>query len=184
MCSIVGASRRGFSLGAADFLIKPVDEERLLTALTRLGDHEDGDHREGRRVLIIDDSPDDRNLLRRTLQSAREAYQVMEAGNGLEAIDVIHKAKPDLVILDLVMPEMDGFAVVESLKSNSDTRQIPIIILTGNDLAARESAKMTGQVAAVIRKGLFDEDEFFEDIARALQSLRKTTSAAEKEENL
>jgi signal transduction histidine kinase/CheY-like chemotaxis protein len=184
MCSIVGASRRGFSLGAADFLIKPVDEERLLRALKRLDDHADNNPSKGRRVLIIDDSPDDRNLLRRTLQSAREPYHVMEAGNGLEGIEAIHKAKPDLVILDLVMPEMDGFAVVEALKSNSDMRQIPIIIVTGMELAPQERAQITGQVAALFRKGLFDEEEFFEDIARALQKLRRTTSAADKERNL
>ena len=172
MCSIVGAAGRGFSLGAVDFLIKPVTEDRLMTALTRLENGAGDGQATVKRVLIIDDTPGDRTLLRRTIEAAREPYHVIEANGGLEGVEIIQKRPPDLVVLDLMMPEMDGFAVLESLKSDQTTRKIPIIIVTAKDLTAKESAQINGQVAALFRKGLFKEDELLHDLNLALFRVR------------
>jgi GAF domain-containing protein/CheY-like chemotaxis protein len=182
MCSFVDAAGRGFSLGAADFLVKPVTEERLLAALTRLDDDAHHDLGRPRRVLVIDDTPEDRKLLRRTLESAVEPYHVLEAGGGPEGIELIENAHPDLVVLDLMMPEMDGFAVLESLKSSRELRQVPIIIVTAKDLTEHERNRIQGRAAALFQKGLFREDEFFQDIRRALEMVSKPSHERQEPE--
>jgi signal transduction histidine kinase/DNA-binding response OmpR family regulator len=175
MCSIVNAAGRGFSLGAADFLVRPFTEERLLAAMARLEDGERRGPNEPRRVVIIDDTPEDRKLLRRTLESADEPYHVIEASGGFEGVKAIKDQKPDLVVLDLMMPEMDGFAVLESLKRDSEMREIPIIIVTAKELTEIERAQINGRVAALYQKGLFEEDEFIQDLSLALHRLSHTT---------
>jgi signal transduction histidine kinase/response regulator RpfG family c-di-GMP phosphodiesterase len=173
MCSIVGAAGRGFSLGAADFLIKPISEEKLMTALARLENGSDNDSTAVRQILIIDDTPADRQLLRRTIEAAQEAYHVIEAGDGKEGVEIIQRHPPDLVVLDLLMPEMDGFAVLEQLKTDQEMRRIPIIIVTAKDLTAQEQAEINGHVAALFRKGLFREEELLQDLNLALHRARK-----------
>jgi CheY-like chemotaxis protein/anti-sigma regulatory factor (Ser/Thr protein kinase) len=179
LCSIVSAAGRGLSLGAADYLEKPIAEDQLLAALTRL--EQSTDRRPGRSarlVLIIDDSPEARRLLRRALETAGERYQVIEAGGGLEGIAAIRQAQPDLVVLDLMMPDMDGIAVLESLKRDTELRQIPIIIVTAKELTPQERDQINGQVAALFQKGLFDEDELLQDLN---QALRRVYRSAEKD---
>lgn len=172
MCSIVGAAGRGFSMGAADFLIKPISEERLMTALARLENGYDDGSSVVKRLLIIDDTPEDRQLLRRTIEAAQESYQVIEAADGKQGIDIIQERCPDLVVLDLLMPEMDGFAVLEVLKTDQEMRRIPIIIVTTKDLTAEEQAEINGHVAALFRKGLFREEELLQDLNLALHRAR------------
>lgn len=173
VCSVVSAAGRGFSLGAADFLVKPITEDLLLASLDQLENRLDREPGEALRILIIDDVPHDRRLLRRTIESADEPYEIAEAAGGLEGIESIQHSPPDLVVLDLMMPELDGFAVLESLKSDRDLRRIPIIIVTAKDLTNRERARINGQVAALFQKGLFDEDELLQDLNRVLHPVRK-----------
>jgi signal transduction histidine kinase/response regulator RpfG family c-di-GMP phosphodiesterase len=173
MCSIVGAAGRGFSMGAADFLVKPISEEKLMTALAHLENEYDSGSATVRQVLIIDDTPADRQLLRRTIETAQESYQVIEAGDGKQGVDIIQEQRPDLIILDLLMPEMDGFAVLEVLKTDQEMRRIPIIIVTAKDLTAQEQAEINGHVAALFRKGLFKEEELLQDLNLALHRARR-----------
>jgi CheY-like chemotaxis protein len=176
MCSIVSAAGRGFSMGATDFLVKPITAERLLAALARLESGSDRSPGESRQVLIIDDTLEDRKLLRRTIESAREPYHVLEATDGFEGIEIIQQTRPDLVVLDLMMPEMDGFSVLESLKQDKDMRQIPIIVVTAKDLTEQERAQINGQVSALFQKGLFQEDELLQDLNQALHMMRSADS--------
>ncbi len=173
ICSIVSDEGCGFSLGAADYLVKPIAEDRLLETLSRLENGFGRKPSEMRRVLIIDDTPEDRKFLRRVIESANECYQVTEAGGGVEGVNVIQQDKPDLVILDLLMPGMDGFSVLESLKVDKRTRQIPIIIVTAKELTDQERTQINGKVAALFRKGLFKEDELVQDLHYALHRARK-----------
>jgi GAF domain-containing protein/CheY-like chemotaxis protein/anti-sigma regulatory factor (Ser/Thr protein kinase) len=173
ICSIVSDTGYGFSLGAADYLVKPILEEQLLDALARLDDSTGHSPGELRRVLIIDDSPEDRLLLRRTIESASGAYQVLEASGGLEGISIIQQQRPDLVVLDLMMPEMDGFAVLETLKSDEEMRQTPIIIVTAKELTEQERTQLNGRIAALLQKGLFNENELLQDINLALRRVRQ-----------
>ncbi len=183
MCSIVNAAGRGFSLGAADFLVKPITEKQLLTTLARLQDSSpEGRPNRPLQVLIIDDTADDRKLLRRTLESTDGAYHVLEASNGYQGIDMIQQQRPDLVVLDLMMPEMDGFAVLELLKRDEELRQIPIIIVTAKELTEQERIRINGQAAALFQKGLFKAEELLQDVNYALHQVGRVTQESTKEE--
>jgi len=167
MCTIVSEKGRGLSLGAADYLIKPILEQDLIAALDRL-DREEGRHR----VLVVDDQPDDRNLLRRMIET-QEGYEVMEAASGQEAIMLVHQRRPHIIILDLLMPEMDGFAVLEALKADETTRAIPIIVVTAKELTERDRQLLNNRIEALIQKGVLQQEELLEDVAAALRKLAR-----------
>jgi signal transduction histidine kinase/CheY-like chemotaxis protein len=167
MCTSVSEKGRGLSLGAADYLVKPILEQDLISALDRL-DREEGRHR----VLVVDDQPDDRNLLRRIIET-QEGYQVMEAASGQEAIMLVHQRRPHIIILDLLMPEMDGFAVLEALKADEATRAIPIIVVTAKELTERDRQLLNNRIEALIQKGVLQQEELLEDVAAALRKLAR-----------
>ena len=165
ICSIVSQEERGMSLGAADYLVKPIMEEDLVTALDRLNS-DPGSHK----VLVADDYAEDRNLLRRMIES-QDGYQVVEAEGGEEAIKLIRELHPHIVILDLLMPRVDGFTVLESIKSDRQTRSIPVIVVTAKELNEEERQRLTHRVEALVQKGVLRQDELLEDVAAALRKL-------------
>ena len=172
ICSIVSNEGLGFSLGAADYLVKPIMEEELLSALARL-DHQTDEVE----VLVVDDQADDILLIRRILE-AQHRYRVIEADGGQVGIDLVHQRKPDIIILDLMMPEVDGFAVLEDVKRDPDTRDIPVIVITAKELTEGEQQQLTGQVEVLLRKGLFTEHELLEDLGRALERIEARQTEA------
>lgn len=137
-------------------------EEGLLAALSRVAA---GDFP---RVLIVDDSSDARRLIRRILQSQGE-YSFLEAVNGAEAIQLAAQEHPDLIILDLMMPEVDGFAVLEALKNNPLTAKIPVIVSTAKELTLGEKNFLQGQIQALMQKGSFMSDELLEEVKALLK---------------
>jgi CheY-like chemotaxis protein len=163
MCSIVADQDHGVSLGASDYLIKPIMEQELIAALERL-DRKDQDHH---RVLIVDDQSEDRSLLRRMIES-QDGYEVMEAAGGQEAIDLVEKVRPSIIILDLMMPDVNGFAVLESVKANKATRSIPIIVVTAKTLTQEERNVLNKGVQSLLQKGLFGQEELLADVSAAL----------------
>ncbi len=166
VCSIVGEKERGLSLGASDYLLKPILEEDLVAALERL-DREEGRHR----VLVVDDQPRDRKLLCRMIES-QDGYEVVEAASGQEAIALIRQVRPNIIILDLMMPEVDGFAVLESIKADRTTRSIPIIVVTAKDLTREERNTLNKRVETLLQKGLFEQQELLADVAAALERIK------------
>jgi signal transduction histidine kinase/CheY-like chemotaxis protein len=166
ICSIVSDKNRGFSLGAADYLVKPIAEQDLLQALKHL---ESEPEKQGK-VLVIDDQADDILLIRRILE-VQARYKIIEASNGKQGLELVHNVNPDLIILDLMMPEMDGFKVVEALKDSDKTRSIPIIIVSAKELSPIEQQLLTGQVEVLLRKGIFTENELLEDVSQALKRI-------------
>lgn len=166
MCSIISDKNRGFSLGATGYLTKPIAEERLISVLNQLDHPEKAEVK----VLVVDDQADDILLIRRILE-AQPNHTILEASNGKEALDLIEHNEPDLIILDLKMPEMDGFATIAALKEHERTRAIPIIIVSGQDFTRDEQSYLTGQVEALLHKGLFTENELLEDVSRALEKV-------------
>ena len=169
VCSIVSDTQKGLSLGVADYLVKPILEQDLLDALARLSEDHETSH-----VLVVDDNADDRKLLRRILEGA--GYSVREAPGGAEAIVMIIEQPPDLVVLDLMMPEVDGFSVLENLKSHELTRQIPVVVVTAKELTAEEKATLDEGVEFLLQKALFDQQQLLEDVAAALRRLSFTTA--------
>lgn len=138
------------------------EEEGLLGALSRLSD------RSYSRVLIVDDHAPARILLRRVLQSLGE-YEIFEADNGVSALRQAQSLHPDLIILDLMMPEMDGFTVLEQLKQNPETADIPVIVVTAKALTPQEKARLSGQIERLLQKGEFLNDEFIDEIRSLLR---------------
>jgi len=168
VCSIIGDQGRGFSLGAADYLVKPITEDDLAIALKRL------DGRNHATVLIVDDKLEDMRLIRRILEAPRgdgdgqPLYTVQEAHTGAEAIAAVLQSAPNLIILDLMMPDVDGLAVLEVIKADPATRSIPIIVVTAKDLTVQDHERLRGNIGALLSKGLFSEQDLLNDVAAAL----------------
>ena len=118
------------------------------------------------RVAVVDDTSDARRLIRRILQSQGD-FEIFEASNGRDGIELITKELPDLVILDLMMPEMDGYAVLDELRSNTETANIPVIVATAKELTVDEKSRLQGQIQSLMHKGDFLNDEFLDEV-RAL----------------
>ena len=119
------------------------------------------------RIAIADDSTDARRLIRRILQSQGD-FTIFEAENGKEALTLIEREKPDLIILDLMMPEMDGFAVIDILKRNPETANIPVIVASAKELTIDEKSRLEGQIQSLMQKGDFLNDEFLSEVRSLL----------------
>ena len=115
------------------------------------------------RVVVVDDTSEARRLIRRILQSQGD-FEIFEASDGHEAIELVTKELPDLVILDLMMPELDGFAVLDALRSNQETANIPVIVATAKELTVDEKSRLQGQIQSLMLKGDFLNDEFLEEV--------------------
>ncbi len=150
---------RSVAAPAASTAVQPqnVPVEGLLSALSRITADRFS------RVAIVDDHPDARRLIRRILQSQGN-YELMEACNGREAIDLAQKEIPDLIILDLMMPELDGFSVLDALKANAQTTHIPVIVVTAKELTGEEKERLQGQVFSLLQKGEFMNDDFMNEV--------------------
>ena len=135
-------------------------EEGLLTALEELDDRV-------QRIAIIEDNPDAARLIRRILQ-AQGDFHIDEATNGIDGLALIQQTRPNLVILDLMMPGIDGFGVVEAIKSDPTLDQIPIIVITAKELSAIERERLNGKIKALLQKGSFMESDLLTDIRQAL----------------
>ncbi len=115
------------------------------------------------RVAIVDDTAEARRLIRRILQSQGN-FTIYEAANGKEGLELIKREMPDLIILDLMMPEMDGFAVMDALKADQETAQIPVIVATAKELTPDEKDRLGTQIQTLMQKGDFLNDEFLEEV--------------------
>src|SRR5204863_8229810 len=131
-----------------DYLTKPVDRERL-TALARAYVPRD----QPRRALVVEDDPATREMLRRMLE--RDGWTVTEAPDGRIGLAQVATARPDLVLLDLMMPELDGFRFVEGLRIEPAWRGIPVLVVTAKDLTDEERRRLNGKVERVIQKGAY-----------------------------
>jgi threonine synthase len=135
----------------------PTPQEGLLSALNNVTPNRFP------RVVVVDDTSEARRLIRRILQSQGD-FEIFEATDGREALDLIAKELPDLVILDLMMPEVDGFAVLDSLRSKPETANIPVIVATAKELTVDEKSRLQGQIQSLMLKGDFLNDEFLEEV--------------------
>jgi CheY-like chemotaxis protein len=157
LVTIMGDSDLGFALGAADYITKPFESEVLVKAVGRHA-RPDG----GAQILVVDDDWKSRDMLRRTL--GKEGWTVVEAGDGREAVRQIERARPALVLLDLVMPEMDGFEVLERLRAEVAWQNIPVIVVTAKDLTRAEIEQLNGQVVKILQKGAYQRRELLKDV--------------------
>jgi len=145
MVTIVDNQSIGYSLGAAAYLTKPIDRDLLLQSLEKC--IPDG---QPRHVLIVEDDLSTRRLLRRTLQQA--SYHVTEAENGRAGCEQLKTGVPDAIVLDLMMPEMDGFEFIAKIRSDERCRDIPVIVVTAKSLTPGDRNRLNGQVHHLIQK--------------------------------
>ncbi|MDQ3815997.1 MAG: response regulator, partial [Armatimonadota bacterium] len=150
----------GFTLGAMDFLVKPVDKNRLVEAVAK-ATHGKPDIT----VLVVDDEPKTVELLTDLLQ--HEGFGVLQAFGGQQGIDLALQRIPDLIILDLMMPEVTGFDVVQRLREHAQAREIPILIFTAKDITAADRDRLNSHIRAIVPKS------GKEDLLRELERFRK-----------
>ena len=160
--SVVDDRNLGFALGAAEYLMKPVDRDRLVGTLARLRAD-----MTGRSILIVEDEPATREMLRRILE--REGWQVTEAENGRVGLERAALAPPSLVLLDLMMPEMDGFAFIEHFREREESARTPVVVLTAKDLSPEERRRLDGSVAQVLEKGKHSHDIVLSELQRIVR---------------
>jgi threonine synthase len=118
-----------------------------------------------RSVAIIEDDPKATLLLRRILQTQGE-YRIFEAHDGVEGVELVCRERPDVILLDLMMPGMDGFEVLEALKANEEVSDVPVIVLTAKELTAAEQERLSGQIEMLMQKGSFTHEELVEEILK------------------
>jgi PAS domain S-box-containing protein len=146
MVTIIDNQSFGFSLGAADYLIKPIDRDRLVRAVEKCCPRGAPRH-----VLIVEDDAPTSELMGRALQQID--CTVTQAENGRVGLDRLNEALPDAILLDLMMPEMDGFEFIAQVRAQSRWRRIPIIVVTAKTLTAEDRARLNGQVQHLVHKG-------------------------------
>jgi CheY-like chemotaxis protein len=170
MMTIMNETEIGYVLGAAEHLSKPIDRERLTALLQKFrGPGEDAD------VLVVEDDEATRQVVRRTL--VKQGWSVAEAENGRRALQQLAKAKPALVLLDLMMPEMDGFEFVAEMRKQEAWQSIPVVVLTSKDLSADERRRLQGNVEKVLQKGAYGRDALLREVRRIVALYTKHSPA-------
>jgi len=161
MLTMVEDRPMGFALGATEYITKPVQKSRVLEAVSRCVGHKSDD------ILVVEDDPMAADIVMRTVRA--DGHQCRHARNGREALAMVHESRPALIILDLMMPEMDGFTFLDALRvEGPDFPDIPVVVLTAKDLAPSEQEQLAGRVMDILRKGVGQRENLLEVIHRQL----------------
>ncbi len=164
MCTIVDDRQRGYTLGASDYLVKPIQRLQLKETLSRYC-LEPPCH-----LLVLEDDDAARELVVRTAR--RLGWHVMEAENGQVGLARLGEQLADLILLDLMMPEMDGFDFVGKLQQHEDWKNIPVVVVTAMELTEAEHARLNGYVQVILEKGQHSSEELLDQISAQLQKTR------------
>jgi PAS domain S-box-containing protein len=157
MLSIVDEKGMGYALGAADYLTKPINWERLPGTLRKYQRAQPPCP-----VLVVEDDADLREMMRRTLEKG--GWAVIEAANGRVALERLIEQRPELILLDLMMPEMDGFQFLEEVRKHEEWRLIPIVVVTAKDLTEEDHRRLSASEARVLQKGLYSREEMLREV--------------------
>lgn len=164
MLTMVDDRPMGFALGANEYLTKPVQKSRVLEAVSRCVGHKSDD------ILVVEDDPMAADIVMRTVQA--DGRRCRHARNGREALAMVHQSRPALIILDLMMPEMDGFTFIDALRAeNPSFADIPVVVLTAKDLTPSDQQQLAGRVMETLRKGAGQRENLLEVIRRQLNQV-------------
>ncbi|MCH6582817.1 MAG: response regulator, partial [Proteobacteria bacterium] len=162
MITIVDEKHVGYALGAVDYLTKPIDWKRL-TAVLQKYQRADASCR----VLVVEDDARTRKMLRTRLK--KHGWLVIEAENGRVGLERMAERLPDLILLDLMMPEMDGFQFVDQLRLNQAWRSIPVIVVTAKDLTEEDRRRLNGYVESILQKGAYEPEELLREVCDSVK---------------
>ncbi|MFQ6024346.1 MAG: GAF domain-containing protein, partial [Acidiferrobacterales bacterium] len=157
MVTLIDEKHVGYALGVTDYLTKPVDWKRLIGILRKY-QHADAPCR----VLIVEDDARTRKMLCTRLE--KHGWPMTEAENGRAALERMAEQVPDVILLDLMMPEMDGFQFLDQLRMNEDWRSIPIIVVTAKDLTEEDRQRLNGYVEGVLKKGAYSPEALLREV--------------------
>ncbi|MBQ0824702.1 response regulator [Microvirga sp. HBU67558] len=174
MVTIVDEENRGYALGAAAYLTKPVNRECLLKALASCRPEHANP-----RVLVIEDDAQTRGWLTRILRE--DGWETAEAENGRVALERLPVVGPDIVLLDLMMPEMDGFEFVDEIRRDEKTRHLPLIVLTAADLSDDDHRRLSGGIRKILRKRLGGKDEVLSSLREVIADCMRPGHAGHRE---
>jgi CheY-like chemotaxis protein len=172
MTTILDEHRRAVALGAAGYLTKPIDRDRLHRLVGRFKAPA-----RATKVLLVEDDELQRERVRGWLEG--QQWSVQEAANGREALARLQADKPDVILLDLMMPEMDGFAVVAALQKEAGWRDIPVVVITSRDLDAKDRERLNSGVQSVLVKETFRPADLVERIRRLVSTQSSVISEME-----
>jgi len=176
MLTMMDDQSRGYSLGAVDYLTKPIDRKQLHKTLNR---YYRGS--ESGTVMLVEDDLKTRDMMARTLEKAD--WNVSEAGNGQEALELLAVKAPDLILLDLMMPVMDGFGFLAEMRVRPELQHIPVIVVTAKDLTANDRQRLSGQVEQVLDKSPYTREQLLEYVRDAVTACSATRAANTEEES-
>jgi len=168
--SIIDDTGAGFALGASEYLVKPVDSLQLAAAMSKLLPSSGS-----RRVLVVDDDTDARTVMAR--RASELGGLVTQASNGAEALDAIRHQRPDLILLDLMMPVMDGFGVIDALRADPALRDIAVVVVTARDMADEDVERLRGSVTALVHKPSSEPTKVADEIGRFVLSHKQKVAA-------
>lgn len=161
LVTIVDDKEKGYALGAADYLLKPINWDNLVTVVKKYADQINEDS-----ILIVEDDPNARDIMSRIISEA--GWKVIEASNGKEALRKIKSGLPGLILLDLMMPEMDGFEFMDKFRSYSFGADVPVIIITAKDLTNSDRELLSGRVSQILLKGSYSLEDLLAEVKRYL----------------
>ncbi len=170
MLTIVDDKSMGYALGAADYLVKPLSKERLKSVLER---YHPGNA--DKRVLLVEDDAPTRDVTQRMLE--KEGWFVTLAENGRAGLAQVASNPPELILLDLMMPEMDGFQFVAEMEKHEQWRAIPILVVTAKDLNDDDRRRLSGHVDQVLQKGAYRREDLLKSVRELLLARRTCNSA-------
>jgi PAS domain S-box-containing protein len=156
MLTILDEKHKGYALGATDYMTKPLDRDRLRAILARYGTAG------GKRILVVDDDAEHRRRLSQVLVG--EGWQVSEAENGRVGLERLAESSPDLIVLDLMMPEMDGFEFLSRLRSDDALRDVPVVVITAADLTDKDRERLNGRVERILQRSEFQPDDLLAEV--------------------
>jgi PAS domain S-box-containing protein len=168
MVTMTDDRRTGYLLGAAEYLTKPIDPGRLSAIVTRNASP-------GGTVLVVDDEPAARELTGRQLRKA--GWEVIEAVDGRSALQHIAQHTPNLIILDLMMPEMDGFEVIASLRAHAEWHTIPVVVVTAKEVTEEDQRRLNGSVGQVLEKAALRREELLASVRRQVRACMRSRTA-------
>ena len=170
MVSMVHENEMGYLLGAAEYLTKPIDRDRLTSVLKKYSPRGPASQ-----VLIVEDDETTRQVLRRTL--AKQGWAATEAENGRLALEWMASHTPELILLDLMMPEMDGFEFLAELRRRPDWMSIPVVVLTSKDLTVEERHRLNGNVEKILQKGAYSRDALLHEVKNVVAQCAARSAA-------